>query len=88
MGLLIGWIYWKTKSIWPGIFIHFTNNSFSFLVAKKYNDININFNNIIDNTFYYIILLISSVIICYIFIVILNKHLLKQKEVIGVYNHN
>jgi membrane protease YdiL (CAAX protease family) len=86
MGLLIGWIYWKTKSIWPGIFIHFTNNSFSFFVAKKYDDINITFNDIIGNTYIYISILIASVILCYIMLKVLNKYLSKQNNTLDVYN--
>lgn len=30
IGLVIGWIYWKTNSIIPGIIIHFVNNTFAF----------------------------------------------------------
>ena len=86
MGILIGWIYWKTKSIWPGIFIHFTNNSLSFFIAKKYNNININFNDIINNNFYYTALLTISIITCYILIIILNKYLLKQNNNTNGYN--
>lgn len=31
IGLLLGWIYWKTRSIWPSIFIHFVNNLVGFI---------------------------------------------------------
>ncbi len=31
IGLFLGWMYWKTKSIWPCIFIHFVNNLFAFI---------------------------------------------------------
>lgn len=30
IGLVIGWIYWRTNSIIPGIIIHFVNNAFAF----------------------------------------------------------
>lgn len=30
IGLVIGWIYWKTNSIIPGMIIHFVNNAFAF----------------------------------------------------------
>ncbi len=33
VGLLMGWIYWKTGSLWATIFIHFVNNGFSFLIT-------------------------------------------------------
>jgi membrane protease YdiL (CAAX protease family) len=32
IGLLLGYVYWKTRSLWPCIFIHFINNGGSFLV--------------------------------------------------------
>jgi uncharacterized protein len=31
IGLLIGWIYWKTQSIIPGIIVHFLNNLIAFI---------------------------------------------------------
>lgn len=31
IGLVLGWMYWKTRSIWPCIFIHFVNNLFAFI---------------------------------------------------------
>lgn len=33
IGMLMGWIYWKTGSLWATIFIHFVNNGFSFLIT-------------------------------------------------------
>lgn len=74
IGLFIGWIYWKTNSIWPGIFMHFTNNSLSFYLAKKYESINITFYDIIGNTTYYISLIIICLLICYSIYMILNKY--------------
>ena len=74
IGLFIGWIYWKTKSVWPGIFMHFANNSFSFYLAKKYESINITFNDIIGNTTYYISLIILCILICYSIFLILRKY--------------
>lgn len=65
VGLIIGYLYWQTQSIWPGIFIHFINNSFSFYLAKTYNDVDITFYKIIDNPLYYFSLLILCMLICY-----------------------
>lgn len=31
VGLFLGWMYWKTRSIWPSIFIHLVNNLFAFI---------------------------------------------------------
>jgi membrane protease YdiL (CAAX protease family) len=77
IGLVIGWIYWKTNSIWPGIFMHFLNNSFSFYLAKKYESINITFQDVIGNTIYYISLLIICVLIVYAIYLIMDKYFKK-----------
>jgi len=31
LGLYMGWIYYRTRSLWPCIFVHFVNNGFAFL---------------------------------------------------------
>ncbi len=31
IGILLGWIYWKTRSLWTCIFVHFVNNAFAFI---------------------------------------------------------
>lgn len=33
-GLLLGWMYWRTDSIVPGIALHWTNNSISFVLCN------------------------------------------------------
>ncbi len=38
LGLVIGWLYWKTNSLIPGIAIHFINNSLSFLMMMVTGD--------------------------------------------------
>ncbi len=38
LGLLMGWIYWRTNSLWSVILIHFVNNGFSFLITVLYPD--------------------------------------------------
>lgn len=37
-GLLIGWLYWKTNSIIPGMLLHFVNNLFSVLLGLAFKD--------------------------------------------------
>ncbi len=38
VGLLMGWIYWKTGSLLVTIFIHFVNNGFSFMITLLFPD--------------------------------------------------
>jgi membrane protease YdiL (CAAX protease family) len=39
IGLLLGYVYWKTRSLLPCIFIHFINNGASFLIACRFPEI-------------------------------------------------
>jgi len=32
IGIVIGWLYWKTNSLLPGILVHFTSNTSSFIM--------------------------------------------------------
>lgn len=34
LGLILGWVYLKTGSIWPAMFVHGLHNTFAVLVAK------------------------------------------------------
>jgi hypothetical protein len=53
-GILVGWLYWRTGSIIPGIIIHVANNS---LTAIDISDQ--------THTFYLIILVVSLVLLAY-----------------------
>ena len=33
LGIVIGWLYWKTRSLWPGIFIHVLNNAGAYIAG-------------------------------------------------------
>ena len=35
IGMTVGWIYWRTRSLWPCIFIHAINNAFAFYALEK-----------------------------------------------------
>ena len=39
MGLLFGWIYWRTKSLWSVIFLHAVNNGLSVAIDWAYPDL-------------------------------------------------
>lgn len=65
IGIVIGYLYWKTQSIWPGIFIHFVNNSFSFYLGHKAGDINVSFAEFVGGLSNYLALLGISLVICF-----------------------
>lgn len=53
-GILVGWLYWRTGSIIPGIIIHITNNSLTAIDISNQT-----------NTFYMIILVVGLVLLAY-----------------------
>lgn len=38
IGILLGWLYWRTDSIVPGVVFHWANNTAAFLLARAYPD--------------------------------------------------
>ena len=53
-GILVGWLYWRTGSIIPGLIIHVTNNSLTAIDISNQT-----------NTLYLIILVIGLVLLAY-----------------------
>jgi len=53
-GILVGWLYWRTGSIIPGIIIHISNNSLTAIDISNRT-----------NTFYLIILVVGLVLLAY-----------------------
>ena len=53
-GILVGWLYWRTGSIIPGIIIHVANNSLTAIDISNQT-----------NTFYMIILVVSLILLAY-----------------------
>jgi len=39
MGVLFGWVYWRTRSIWTVIFMHAINNGLAFLLTVLFPEI-------------------------------------------------
>lgn len=46
IGLLLGWMYWRTGSILPGIVYHWVNNSVAFVLYRIYPDPDIKLSDI------------------------------------------
>lgn len=74
VGILMGWIYYKTGSLIMTIFIHFINNGFSFLVMKILPSVSIeaSFRDIIPGNLYYLIFVLSLIYIV-VTLTIMNK---------------
>lgn len=75
MGILMGWIYYRTRSIWAVIFIHFINNSFSFVVTAFFPDIaaDATYSSILPGNLYYLIFA-ASVLYTAGVIYLMNRH--------------
>jgi len=56
IGLFLGWVYWRTHSLWATIFLHCLNNSLSTLVSRVWDDMPIDagWKDILPPTTYWI----------------------------------
>jgi len=50
VGLLLGWMYWRTGSIVPGVVLHWTNNTAAYLIFHAYPDPDIKLNQIFSGS--------------------------------------
>ena len=81
LGLFIGWIYWKTSSIFPCIFIHFTANTSSYLSSffidvKSAKDLTT--IDLIGNNFVYFSLFVLALFLIASGLKLLNIHFSKS----------
>ncbi len=74
IGYVMGWMYWKSKSILPGLFIHFVNNTFSFAIGYKYQDINTTIEDICGGIIPYL----SILLVCIITVVVIVRYFVKE----------
>ena len=75
IGLFMGWIYWRTHSLWATIFIHFVNNGFSYIITILFPNLPIDFGfvDLIPSNYYYIIYALSLTYTIVI-ILLMNKN--------------
>ncbi|MDR0419941.1 MAG: CPBP family intramembrane metalloprotease [Prevotellaceae bacterium] len=84
IGCFLGWIYWKTRSIIPCIFIHFVNNALAMFAYHYYVE-NLNYDLTASSSEIYGLNEIAVVIInCLIFLasLALLVKVLKPKQII------
>ena len=62
-GLFIGWIYFRTRSLIPGIMIHFINNLIVFIIMVVSGNGDTPLFNIIGNTYIYLTLVFLSMLL-------------------------
>ncbi len=83
IGAFIGWLYWKTHSLLPGIFVHFVANTTSF-VTSLFIDMSqakdLTTRQLIGNNLLYFSLLAASIIISIFLLRYLDKHIKPEHE--------
>lgn len=65
VGSLMGWVYWKTGSLWATIFLHFINNGFSYIVVLLNPNLpaDAGFKDLIPGNGYYIYYALSLIFV-------------------------
>ena len=92
IGLLLGWVYYRTHSIWAVIFIHFVNNFYSVISMKLYPNYDLNLSSreniaaMTGSTLYYWLLVALGGVVTLLCIWLLNKYLPKHPDSFKVPN--
>ena len=80
IGIFLGWVYWKTRTLLPVILIHFINNLISFLVYLSHGDAIFQPDPILERPLsYWAVMGISTMVAVY-GILWLKKHWSKDSE--------
>jgi membrane protease YdiL (CAAX protease family) len=76
IGVLVGWIYWKTESIIPGILIHFINNlaAYSAILFSNEDDLFKSFSDQLGNPLLYWSLIAGGGLVAGLGIWLLYRH--------------
>ena len=80
IGILFGWLYYRTGCLWLTIFLHCLNNSLSTLLTRLFPDIGIDDGliDILPKETYIVVYIACFVLLCAALFV-LNKYLPKKK---------
>jgi uncharacterized protein len=75
MGLFMGWLYWKTKSLYLPILLHFINNSISCvaMLMVPREEIDTNLIDLVANDQLYYALVLASIAFCTAGILFIQK---------------
>ena len=73
-GLLLGWVYWRTHSLWATIFLHCLNNSISTVLSRVWLDLPIDagLRDVLPDNTYWIVYVAAALLLA-ITLVILNE---------------
>lgn len=80
MGILLGWIYWRTGSILPGLIVHIVNNTSAYAISLFYPDEDATFQDIVgDDIAVSALLCVLSVILLATTILLLRKRFIARQ---------
>jgi membrane protease YdiL (CAAX protease family) len=63
LGIVMGWLFWKTNSLIPGIIVHFVNNLSASLIFFYVNDVEGTTRELINNDNIYYLLFFGAITI-------------------------
>ncbi|MDR0691415.1 MAG: CPBP family intramembrane metalloprotease [Prevotellaceae bacterium] len=64
IALAIGWVYWRTQSLWPCIFMHAVNNGIAFLTLLLFPDVATDATIIDIAGAYYSLVYVAALLCC------------------------
>ncbi|HPX05911.1 MAG TPA: CPBP family intramembrane metalloprotease, partial [Tenuifilaceae bacterium] len=73
VGVILGWVYYKTKSIIPCIIIHFVNNLLAFILYNATNDADGTIMEMFSSTSLYLVFYFAIIAITTIGLLIIAK---------------
>ena len=77
IGLLLGWVYWRTHSLWATIFLHCFNNSISTAISRIWPDLPIDagLKDILPANTYWIVYAASAAVLAVTLTILYEKTL-------------
>lgn len=74
-GLLLGWVYYRTRSLWPCICIHIINNGLFTALSLLFPSVKTSDSlwQLIDHKSYYFAAMLAALLIMWLFVTLLNK---------------
>lgn len=89
-GLLMGWVYWKTQSVIPGILIHLVNNLFAYIATllTPKEDVLKNLSDEFSNPLFYWLVVTLCGIIASICMWLLHSKYLKTQQIHEIQHEN
>ncbi len=76
LGIFMGWVYFKTHSLWATIAIHFTNNALSQVMSFVFPDLPITatYSSLLPKPLYISLLTVSVVVVAAVIFIIYRKY--------------